>query len=117
MFNRRLNGPSTYSFIQSSSNANRMLKIQLDSEADANATTSTRNRLLAPTLTDLLDESKAVTSTQELDRIAAKYNMDRTVLDGLIQSVNSPTPDDTKIRKVVDEDGGERFLTTVSAFM
>lgn len=93
-----------------------MLKIQQDSEMDANAGSSTRNRLLAPSLIDLLDERKAVTSPQELDRLAAKYNMDPSVLESLARFVNSPSADETTVRKVVDEDGAERFLTTVRCF-
>jgi len=81
-----------------SSNMNRILKTQQDSETDANAANTTQNRLLAGSLIELLDERKAVRSQLELDQLASKYNIDSSILESLARFVNSPTPDDSKSR-------------------
>jgi len=91
-----------------------MLKTREESETNANSVKTTRNRLLASTLIELLDERKMAASEGDLDRFAARYNIDRDVLERLTRSVNSPSTDESTARKIVDEDGSERILATAT---
>jgi len=98
--------------LSASSNINRMLKTREESETEANSAEPIQNRLLAVRLIDLLDERKTATSVKDLDRLAERYDIDRSVLESLGRYVNSPSEDQATKRKVVDEDGSERVLTT-----
>lgn len=68
---------------------------------------------MAGSLIELLDERKAVRSRQELNQLASRYNMELSVLESLARFVNSPTPDASKSRKIIDQDNTERFITPV----
>ncbi|KZT28541.1 hypothetical protein NEOLEDRAFT_1086956 [Neolentinus lepideus HHB14362 ss-1] len=88
---------------------NRGFRSRQQSEAEA-ASHPVRNHLLAPALSDLLDDRKRVTSIQELQSLATRYGVDVDKLERLARYVNSPSADEKTRRKVVEQ---EEELTTV----
>lgn len=88
-----------------------ILRTQKLSEQQASSYDSTRNRLLASSLFELLEQrNKSVVSTREdLARLATRFDMDVDVLERLGRTVNSPSPVSGSMKKVVNEDGEERI--------
>jgi hypothetical protein len=67
---------------------NHMHRSQLQSESQASNVT--RNRILASSLIDLLDEKKS-TSHEALETLARKYDIDTQMLKNVSRFVNSPS--------------------------
>jgi len=85
-----------------------MLRSRDISEQQAASSTSTRNRLRAGSLFDLLEERKFAKSREEVVSMAEKYDVDKNVLERVALTVNSPSVVEGSLRKVVGEDGEER---------
>jgi len=94
-------------------NAGRILNTQKQSETEAQTGKTKRNHVQAPSLFDALTRLHEVKDEQTLERLAGEYNLDGGVLKELGRTVNVPTPDETTMRTVVDEDGAEVVLKTV----
>jgi len=97
--------------VRTADSINRGFRSRQQSEAEA-ASHPVRNHLLAPALSDLLDDRKRVTSIQELQSLATRYGVDVDKLERLARYVNSPSADEGTRRKVVEQ---EEELTTVKA--
>lgn len=93
-----------------------MYRTRAQSEAEANTSNATRNRVLSSTLSDLLDERKKSTSTKELESFANKYGMDLSKLESLSRFVNSPTIGEGTTVRTKDENGDEMITSTVSSY-
>ena len=70
-------------------------------------------------LADALDARKRLTNTntapEELRKLAARHNVDAEVLERLARVVNTPSEVEGSRRKVVDEEGQERWTVLVSS--
>ena len=95
-------------------NASRILDTQKQSETEARMGETKRNHIQTPTLFDALARLQEAKDDQGLERLAGEYNLDGNVLRELGKTVNVPTPDESTARTVVNEDGAEVVLKTVS---
>lgn len=82
------------------------------SEQQASSSAQTRNRVLAGSLYQLLEERKNVRSRDELTSLANSYGMDETVLERLAQTINSPSIAE-ETRRMVTNDAGEERMTVM----
>ena len=98
----------------------RLLQSRQASEAEAASHAPPRNRLLASALFDALEARKRLSvserSPEELKKLAARHNVDAEVLERLSKVVNTPSEVEGSRRKVVDEEGQERYTVLVSYF-
>ncbi|KAI5123297.1 hypothetical protein M0805_009318 [Coniferiporia weirii] len=81
------------------------------SEQQASSLTSTKNRMTAGVLYDLLELRKSVKSQAELSKLASRYDIDSEVLESLLAFANTPSIVEGSRRKILEEDGRERFTT------
>ncbi|KLO10687.1 hypothetical protein SCHPADRAFT_505208 [Schizopora paradoxa] len=79
------------------------------SEQQASSSAQTRNKVLAGSLHQLLEERKNVRSRDELTSLANSYGMDETVLERLAQTINTPSIAEETRRMVTNESGEERM--------
>ncbi|KAH9919385.1 uncharacterized protein B0H18DRAFT_1122504 [Fomitopsis serialis] len=86
----------------------RVFQARQRSEEDARSLTPTRNRMLAGTLYELLEERKSVTTREELEKLAVRYEIDVDRLENVARFVNSPSVDEGSVRREVDKDGVEQ---------
>jgi len=86
----------------------------MQAEAEAAPSSTVRNRLLAPTLSDLLDERKAVKSAKELQVLANKYAIDVEKLENVAQFVNSPSVEEGSHQKEISAEGEEIITMTAT---
>jgi hypothetical protein len=93
--------------------ASRILNAQRQSETEVQTGETRRNRIQAPSLFDVLTRLQEAKDEQAVERLAGEYNLDAGVLRELGKTVNVPTPDETTVRAVIDEDGAEVILKTV----
>ena len=91
----------------------RVLQSREASEQQAASYAPPRNRLRASELVDALEQRKAARSREELQEIARKYNMDANVLERIGRFTNTPSIIEGSRRKVVDEEGKERYTLLV----
>ncbi|TFK55232.1 hypothetical protein OE88DRAFT_1732488 [Heliocybe sulcata] len=80
--------------IRTADTINRGFLSKQQSEAEAASSQRVRNHLLAPALSDLLDQRKHITSPQELQSLADEYGVDVDKLERLARYVNSPSVDE-----------------------
>ena len=69
--------------------------------------------MLAGTLHELLEERKSVTTQEELEKLASRYEIDVDKLESVARFVNSPSVDEASVRKEVDRDGVEQVKMKV----
>ncbi|KAI0818910.1 hypothetical protein BC629DRAFT_685685 [Irpex lacteus] len=93
--------------------AQHVYETRRQSEVEARSFQPSRNHVLVSSLSDLLDECKASKSSQELEVVARRYDVEVTTLERLRNSVNNPTVDPSTVTKVVGEDGEERVTMKV----
>jgi len=93
--------------------AKHVYETRRQSEIEARSFQTSRNHVLAPGLSDLLEECKSVKSPQSLEQLARKYDIDVIKLDNLRRLVNNPAIDPSSVRKTVAEDGEERTTMKV----
>ncbi|KAF8883432.1 hypothetical protein BD779DRAFT_1626304 [Infundibulicybe gibba] len=95
----------------------RLFKSRAQSEYEASASHSTRNRLHAPALSELLDRRKAAKSRRDIELLANEYNIDIEQLERLARFVNSPSVQAGTAIRSVAENGEESLTMTVSSFL
>ncbi|KAH9834069.1 uncharacterized protein C8Q71DRAFT_687408, partial [Rhodofomes roseus] len=91
----------------------RVFQARQRSEEDARSLTPTRNRMLAGTLYELLEERKSASTREELEKLASRYEIDVDKLESVARFVNSPSVDEGSVRKEVDRDGVEQVKMKV----
>jgi len=96
--------------------AQQMHRSRLQSEMEASPSHSTRNRLLASSLSELLESRKTVKSQAELQALAEQYHIDVTKLDELAKFVNTPSIDESTIVKSTNQEG-EETLTMMARWV
>jgi len=79
------------------------------SEQQASSSTPTRNRILAGSLYQLLEDRKNVQSRAELASLASSYGVDESILERLTRTVNTPSIAEDTRRMVTNEAGEERM--------
>ncbi|KAH7889746.1 hypothetical protein F5I97DRAFT_1934601 [Phlebopus sp. FC_14] len=84
-----------------------MYRIRAQSEAQALSSQSTKNRLLASSLSELLEARKSVTSLAELEELAKRYRIDVEKLQQLCLCITSPSIDESTVVRTRDEHGEE----------
>ncbi|KAA1471341.1 hypothetical protein DENSPDRAFT_776207 [Dentipellis sp. KUC8613] len=98
--------------VRTSAQIRRRFESRAQSEADAASSHAPRNRLLAASLSDLLDQRKYATSRKELEKFAEQYGIEVQKLESVARYVSTPSVDEkTAIRMV--EDNGEESITMV----
>ncbi|KAF8638496.1 hypothetical protein AX16_010479 [Volvariella volvacea WC 439] len=93
----------------------KLFRSRAQSDLEAFGTTPVRNRLHAPTLSDLLDARKSVKTQQELEKLANEHNIDVQKLESLARFVNSPSVQGGTAVRTVAKDG-EESLTTLAVW-
>ncbi|ETW85520.1 hypothetical protein HETIRDRAFT_470555 [Heterobasidion irregulare TC 32-1] len=86
---------------------NQAFRSRAQSETEAALTRMPKNRLLAASLADLLEERRFVTTRGELEELAGKYGVDVEKLESVARFVNSPSVDEKDIVRVVESNGDE----------
>ncbi len=86
------------------------------SEQQASSSTPTRNRILAGSLYQLLEDRKNVQSRAELASLASSYGVDESILERLTRTVNTPTIAEDTRRMVTKEAGEERMAVLVRRY-
>ncbi|KAI9566474.1 hypothetical protein HD554DRAFT_1117855 [Boletus coccyginus] len=84
-----------------------MYHSRMRSEAEASGLQSRKNRLLASSLTELLEARKSITTSAELEMLAKRYRMDATKLEQISRVVNTPSIDGSTVVRTTDEHGEE----------
>ncbi|EJF65693.1 hypothetical protein DICSQDRAFT_165404 [Dichomitus squalens LYAD-421 SS1] len=85
--------------------AQRIHDTRLRSEEEARSPRSTRNRLVAESLLELLEERKYVATQKDLEALAKKFDMDLDKLERLARHVNSVSVNQETVKRWVGEDG------------
>lgn len=80
----------------------------------ASPSTVPSNRLLALSLSDILDERKSASSSAEIAKIAGTYGMDAQTLERVARFVNTPSVAPQNVTRTVGKDGEERTTMLVS---
>ncbi|OCH95597.1 hypothetical protein OBBRIDRAFT_745346 [Obba rivulosa] len=96
--------------------ASQTFQTRLQSEVEARSSRPTHNHLLPSSLTELLDERKAVTKRSELEDLANRYGIDVARLESLARFVNTPSIQQDSMIKTMGEDGVER-VTVIAAWI
>ena len=97
--------------------ANKMHRIRVQSEVEANPSHPIRNRILSSTLSNLLGARKSWVSRTDIEAFENHYGIDVDKLESLARFVNTPSIDEGSRRKTVDENGVEVITSKVSAFI
>ena len=95
----------------------RMFESRARSDSEASAAHPTRDRLLASSLSELLDARKSVSSCEDLEDLANKYDIELSTLESLGRFINSPSVAKGTSIKTIGEDGEEHVSMTVSRLM
>jgi crotonobetainyl-CoA:carnitine CoA-transferase CaiB-like acyl-CoA transferase len=82
--------------------------------SEAEASSSTKNRLLASSLTELLEGRKSVTNSAELETLAKRYHIDAAKLGQISRVVNTPSIDERTVVRTMDKHGEESLTMMVS---
>ncbi|KAG1756301.1 uncharacterized protein EDB91DRAFT_1241387 [Suillus paluster] len=90
-----------------------MYRSRLQSEVEASPSHSTRNRLVAASLSDLLESRKTIKSQAELQALAERYHIDVAKLAELARFINAPSVDESTIVKSSNQDGEETLTMMV----
>ncbi|KAG2077830.1 hypothetical protein BDR04DRAFT_1087424 [Suillus decipiens] len=85
---------------------------RLQSEVQALPSHSTQNRLLASSLSELLESRKTVKSRAELQALAEQYHIDFNKLDELAKFISTPSIDESTVVKSTNQDGEETLTMT-----
>ncbi|KAH0584301.1 hypothetical protein H2248_009846 [Termitomyces sp. 'cryptogamus'] len=84
-----------------------LFKSRLESEHEASSTSPVHNRLHAVALSYLLDERKSACSTQDIERLAKRYDIDASKLENLARYVSTPSVQRGSEKRTVEKDGQE----------
>lgn len=85
-----------------------MIRAREASEQMAASNTVPSNRVLALSLSDVLDARKSARSTQEIGEIAQSYGMDIQTLQRVARFVNTPSVAPQNVTRIVGKDGEEK---------
>lgn len=85
----------------------------MQSELEARSPHSTRNRLLAGALSDLLEDLKYISSRDDMIALARRYDIDVSKLESVARVVNTPTVDPASVVREVGDDGTEKVTMKV----
>lgn len=96
------------------SDVQNMYRSRMRSETEATSAVSTQNRLLASSLTELLEARKSVTDRAALETLATRYHMDVATLERLSRCVNTPSVDESTVVRTTDKHGEESLTMMVS---
>lgn len=99
--------------MQEASNADQLFKSRAQSEAEASSSQRTKNRLHAPTLSQLLDERKAARTEKDLEQLCTKYGIDQDKVASLARFVSSPSIDGRTAVRTTAKDGEEGLTVKV----
>ncbi|KAG8764286.1 hypothetical protein FRC11_005090 [Ceratobasidium sp. 423] len=91
-----------------------MIQAREESEQMAASNTIPSNRVLALSLSDLLDARKSARSTKEIGEIAKSYGVDAQTLQSIARFVNTPSVDPKNVTRVVGKDGEEKTTMVAS---
>ncbi|KAJ3476288.1 hypothetical protein NLI96_g11264 [Meripilus lineatus] len=86
-----------------------VFRSRLQSESQARSTHSTRNRLLASSLTELLGDLKNAASMEDVNKLAKTHNMDTERILSLAKYITTPSVDQSSVTRTVDNQGVERI--------
>ncbi|CAE6516720.1 unnamed protein product [Rhizoctonia solani] len=90
------------------------IRAREESEQVAALNTLPSNRVLALSLSDLLDARKSAKSTKEIGEIAKSYGMDVQTLQSVARFVNTPSVDPKDVTRIVGKDGEEKTTMVAS---
>jgi hypothetical protein len=79
----------------------------------ASPSTVPSNRLLALSLSDILDARKSASSSVEISEIARSYGMDAKTLERVARFVNTPSVAPQDVTRTVGKDGEEKTAMLV----
>ena len=83
------------------------------SEQQASSHSSTKNRMTAGMLFDLLEQRRSITSRSELSSLVGRYDIEPAVLERVATIVNTPSVAEGSRRKILEDDGRERWTMLV----
>lgn len=90
-----------------------MYRSRVRSEAEASSLQSTKNRLLASSLTELLEARKSITGSAELEALAKQYHIDVAKLEQISRAVNTPSIDESTAIRTTSKHGEESLTMMV----
>ena len=93
--------------VQAAQHAKHVYETRLQSELEARSLHPSRNRLLAASLHDLLEDRKQARNAADLERLARRYEVDVEKLESIARYVNTPAVDPSSVKRVLKEDGSE----------
>ncbi|KAI6109858.1 hypothetical protein F5141DRAFT_1117116 [Pisolithus sp. B1] len=88
--------------VQPTDHAQAMYRSRMQSEVEATNIRVVRDRLLASSLSSLLDTRKSVTTTTELESLATRYGIGVGMLQQLCRHFNTPSADERTIVRTMD---------------
>ncbi|KAF9227975.1 hypothetical protein BS17DRAFT_414648 [Gyrodon lividus] len=89
-----------------------MYRSRVQSETEASSMQSTRNRLLASSLFELLEARKSMVNPAEQETLAKRYQIDVEKLQELCRVVNTPSIEKSTVVRTTDIDGEELLTMT-----
>ncbi|TFY78019.1 hypothetical protein EWM64_g5994 [Hericium alpestre] len=90
-------------------NVQQQFKTRADSEVQASSSHAPRNRLLAASLSELLEQRKYLATRDELAKLADQHGIDPDKLENVARFVNTPTVEEGSVIRSVDENGEEKL--------
>ncbi|KAH7916033.1 hypothetical protein BJ138DRAFT_765044 [Hygrophoropsis aurantiaca] len=84
-----------------------MYRSRAQSEVEASPSHATQNRLLASSLSELLEARKTISSLEEEQDLAKRYGIDPAKLTELSRFVNTPSIDEKTVVRTMNTDGEE----------
>lgn len=102
--------------LQRSDHLLNLIRAREASEQMAASNTMPSNRILALSLSDILDARKSARSTKEIEEIAQSHGIDIQILQRVARFVNTPSIAPQNVTRVVGKDGEERTTMLVCEF-
>ncbi|KAG8713909.1 hypothetical protein FRC09_018182 [Ceratobasidium sp. 395] len=93
---------------QSDKSLNMIRAREASEQMAASPSTVPSNRLLALSLSDVLDARKSASSSREISEIARSYGMDAKTLERVARFVNTPSIAPENVTRAVGKDGEEK---------
>jgi N-glycosylase/DNA lyase len=90
-----------------------MIRAREASEQMATSNTAPPNRVLALSLSDILDARKSARSSKDIGEIAQSYGLDVQTLQRVGRFVNTPSVAPNDVTRVVGKDGEEKTTMVV----
>ncbi|KAF8559528.1 hypothetical protein OG21DRAFT_1480297 [Imleria badia] len=93
--------------VRAASDIQNMYRSRIRSEAEASGLQTTKDRLLASSLTELLEARKSITGSAELEALAKQYHIDVAKLEQISRVVNTPSIDESTVVRTMGKHGEE----------